>query len=163
MRALLTSAVFGTVVAWCLPGDRTHGQSTVITQRVVAAAPVARRHHALAYDRATKRVLMYGGHNPEGAGGGTMLDDFWSWDGRTWVSISTSTGVPSAGHLLFTDETGALFRVGGTAGATARWERDHWTSISQDSMDKRVAASGAYDPVRKRLVLYGGSVRPRTP
>ena len=115
--------------------------------------PVPRRHHAVAYDARSERVVMYGGATSEGE----TLDDMWSWDGRAWTLLGRS--VPSAGHLLFTDEDGTLVLAGGTLGITAPWDSGAWQIVMREP--RRVGAAGAQDVPRGRFVLHGGSPAPR--
>ena len=114
--------------------------------------PPPRRHHAVAYDSRSERVVMYGGATNEGQ----MLDDLWSWNGRQWTLLGRS--VPSAGHLLFTDEDGTLVLAGGTLGITAPWDGAAWQAVMREP--RRSGAAGAQDVPRGRFVMHGGSPAP---
>ena len=52
------------------------------------ASPPARSDAPMAYDAATRTVLLFGGEGmlPEGKYGG--LSDTWSWNGTTWTKLS---------------------------------------------------------------------------
>jgi hypothetical protein len=98
-------------------------------------------------------VVLYGGATNEGR----FLDDLWSWDGSRWTLRGRS--VPSAGHLLYSDENRNLILAGGTAGITARWEDASWVTMVREP--DRVLMAGAYDAARARFVMHGGSGGPR--
>ena len=114
--------------------------------------PLPRMHHAVAYDARSERVVLYGGATNDSQ----ILDDLWSWDGRQWTLLGRS--VPSAGHLLFTDEDGTLVLAGGTLGITAPWSDAGWTAVMQEP--RRVGAAGVQDVPRRRFVMHGGSPAP---
>jgi hypothetical protein len=124
----------------------TEGASTQDAQQ-----PLPRRHHAVTYDARSERVVMYGGVNEN-----QTLDDLWSWNGRQWTLLGRS--VPSAGHLLFTDEDGTLVLAGGTHGITAPWDSGAWQIVMREP--GRSGAAGAQDVPRGRFVLHGGSPAP---
>ncbi|MEM7201647.1 MAG: kelch repeat-containing protein [Planctomycetota bacterium] len=89
------------------------------SQLAPAVAPPARWGHAMVYDRARQRVVLFGGSDAAGLyPARSPLGDTWEWDGTTWHPMSPATG-PSArwGHAM------------------------------------------AYDPVRQRVVLFGGQTR----
>jgi hypothetical protein len=125
---------------------------TVVQAAQDSAQPVPRRHHAVAYDARSERVVMYGGATNEGQ----TLDDLWSWDGRQWTLLGRS--VPSSGHLLFTDADGTLVLAGGTLGITAPWSDTGWTAVMQEP--RRSGAAGTQDVPRGRFVMHGGSAEP---
>ena len=61
-----------------------------------STAPAGRQGHAMAYDFARSRVVLFGGAN-----GGGSLADTWEWDGTNW-SRRNPTSSPSAryAHLM---------------------------------------------------------------
>ena len=50
------------------------------TQRFPATSPSIRHGHAMAYDPNKQLVVMYGG--------GSGLDDTWTWDGTNWAQVA---------------------------------------------------------------------------
>lgn len=48
-------------------------------------SPSPRTGHAMAFDSARGRVILYGGQGRSGAG----LDDTWTWDGIDWQQVTT--------------------------------------------------------------------------
>ena len=54
------------------------------TQLLPATKPSARSYVAMAYDAASKKVLLFGGF-----GGTGYLNDTWTFDGATWANTQT--------------------------------------------------------------------------
>ncbi len=75
--------------------------------------PSARGAHAIAYDAARQRVVLFGGR----AGGGTLQADTWEWDGADWTQVADTGPDARSGHALAYDSNrqrvGALRRRGG--------------------------------------------------
>jgi hypothetical protein len=141
----------GSAIALLLVAAYARDAMTAVPPAQADARPLPRIHHAVAYDARSERVVMYGG-----AANGETLDDLWSWDGRQWTLVRRS--LPSAGHLLFTDEDGTLVLAGGTHGITAPWNDTGWQAVMQEP--RRVGAAGVQDVPRGRFVLHGGSPAP---
>lgn len=146
--------------------------NAVAGQGTDATTPPHRRHHALTYDPATKRVLLYGGQHLVSDSDTPVLDDLWAWDGRAWTRLAASTGTGMIGHKLFADGAGGLFAAGNPRAAgrfsapnaramTARRDGQRWIPVVGDSTPERESAAGAYDSRRKRFVLFGGLVGSR--
>jgi hypothetical protein len=91
--------------------------------------PPARDHHAMAYDEARGKVVLFGGWN------GKFLDDVWEWDGA-WTQVaatgpSARGGLPSmAYHPLL--QMVVLYGGWGDRGPETdawRWNGRAWTRI----------------------------------
>ena len=125
--------------------------------------PRARAYHALAYDVARGRAVMFGGHP---GGGFDPASDTWEWDGAAWHDASVP-GSPIAreGHSLAYDATrGRVVLFGGRIGGgftptsdTWEWDGSTWTrrtpSVSPPPRHGHVLV---YDAARSRIVLFGG-------
>ncbi len=61
-----------------------------VSQASDGTPPPHRRHHAIGYDPATKRVLVLGGQHLVSTSDAPMLDDLWSWDGDHWTRVATT-------------------------------------------------------------------------
>ncbi len=123
--------------------------------------PESRGHFGLVYDPGHRQTLLYGGY------ANTISDEFWAWKNNTWEQIHVP-GPGSLSHFGMTVETDpkALYVFGGaTTDATFSsltnttwvlkdgiWEELHPAS----SPSERGGSALGYDPVRKRVVLYGG-------
>ncbi|MEM7201346.1 MAG: kelch repeat-containing protein [Planctomycetota bacterium] len=129
--------------------------------------PGARGQHAMAYDDARQRTVVFGGSGDWGA----VFGDTWEWDGvtRTWTQITT-TSSPSAGnHTMAYDSGRDLVVLLEWAVATSTptrktWEFDgsDWTQTARTSSPTQ-DGNIAYDPVRQRTVAFThGAAGPET-
>ena len=131
-----------------------------------AASPSARRRHAMAYDPTRKAIVLFGGC---AACGTDAFDDTWEWDGATW-SLAARTAVTPRGRqdaAMAFDGTAILMFGGrdvpGQNGDvvyddTWLWDGAAWTSPPQVlSPARRSHAGVAFDPRRKRVLLYAGN------
>jgi cysteine-rich repeat protein len=83
-------------------GDTWEWDGTAWSLRTTAG-PSARFSHAMVYDSARQRVVLFGGqHN------GGFYGDLWEWDGTTWSPRGTS-GDPTYGSPVSRDEHGMAY------------------------------------------------------
>ena len=129
--------------------------------------PPARRNHALAYDAARERVVLFGGLGE----GGEELGDTWTWDGTSWRDVTPDEGAPAARQGLALAYDAARERVvlfGGFEEPvnyfrdTWVWDGEAWDEVTppSDSPTARESHALTYDAVRDRVVLFGGSDTP---
>jgi cysteine-rich repeat protein len=124
-------------------------------------APNKRDSHALVYDGARRKVVMYGGWTADG-----NLADTWEWDGISWTQIFTSRapGPRLDAAIAYDPKRKRVVLFGGfSANYTGyrgdTWEYDgvNWTQRTLPSNPPPTAAAAmAYDGVRGALLLYGG-------
>ena len=125
------------------------------TLRSPATSPKARANHALAYDLARRRVVLFGGD---------ATGETWEWDGTDWTqrSPATSPGARLDPALVYDLARKRVVLFGGSP-ATETWEWDgtDWTrrALTTDPGARQRAAM-AYDPARQRVVLFGGGPGP---
>jgi galactose oxidase-like protein len=123
------------------------------------ATPYGRAEHAMAYDSARGRVVLFGGYRGSSF---VKLADTWEWDGSVWAERATTTK-PSArsGHAMVYDsarERVVLF--GGYDGSLEladTWEWDGGTWVERTPATSPPFCSGnsmAYDSARGRTVLF---------
>ena len=88
--------------------------------------PANRAAHALAYDAAHQRVLLFGG-DP----GGPPLADTWAWDGTLWTQIADTGPSPRRGASLV-DEVAQqrVLLFGGGTGLDVLG--DTWVCVNDD-------------------------------
>jgi hypothetical protein len=120
---------------------------------------VPRTGHALVYDAARTRVVVYGGTTSDRAC--PTLE----WDGAYWKGVWT-TNVPPAttGHAMAYDaERGVTVLFGGGNALDETWLYDgtNWTRATPAvSPPGRAQHAMAYDSVSRRVLLYGGTRNP---
>jgi len=120
----------------------------------------------MAWDATSQRIIMFGGgrmgNHP------IMRHDTWEWDGENWTQLDD--GGPSARiGFGFTSDTerkrivlfgGASVRDDGVftaLGDTWEWDGVGWTQQEETGPSDRSGQSMAYDSLRKRIVLFGGT------
>lgn len=138
-----------------------NGKANTWTERFPATSP-SPRGTTLAYDGATKQVIIFGGEN----GGGSFLGETWTWNGVTWRRrVPTSSPSPRTNLAMAYDANrgevvlfGGYNFVGGQAlNDTWTWNGTTWSQIQTPFTPAgRYGSSMAYDPNFKGLVLFGG-------
>jgi Galactose oxidase, central domain len=120
--------------------------------------PSGRGGHAIAYDPARERVLLFGGR----AGGGTLQGDTWEWDGGDWTQVADTGPDARSGHALAFDSNRQRMVLFGSEAAGAlradtwEWDGADWTQLADTGPDARSGHALAYDSNRQRTVLFGG-------
>ena len=124
--------------------------------------PLPRAEHAMAYDSARGRVVLFGGW--VWSGGGEAFGDTWEWSGARWVQRATAGPSPRRGHAMAYDATrNRVVLFGGSPsyttnnyGDTWEWDGATWTQRATSGPSPRHGHAMAYDSVRGRVVLFGG-------
>lgn len=131
-----------------------------------ATVPAARLTPLMVYDRSRGHVVLYGGFTRAP----NTFNDMWEWNGSNWLPISPDTSPPhtappsrSSAALVWENNRAILF--GGHVAPntvfddTWEWDGTGWRQLSPTNRPAARADYGmAYDPVRQRVVLYGGWV-----
>jgi cysteine-rich repeat protein len=129
--------------------------------------PPGRGHAGVVYDSKRDRLVIFGGATePTTFSAGHVLGDTWEWNGSTWTEI-TSAGPPLRwGHVMVFDPVrGVSVMAGGyntSPGSSppvlqGTWEYDGaWTMKSGSNPTEFILADGAYDPISKTPIVYGG-------
>ena len=116
--------------------------------------PGERAHHAMAYDAKRSRIGTAGGGTQSTK---TQPEDTWEWDGKAWYQAAIGGPGPGYGYRMAYDaarEVTVLF-----GGHTCLWDGRAWTQVPTPTAPAaRTVHALAYDPSRRRVVLYGGSV-----
>ena len=127
--------------------------------------PSARMSHAMVYDSARGKVVLFGGENSTGG-----LHDTWEWnvDTGTWAEIKTSGPGPGArlGHAMVYDgSSGKVVLFGGYKGSktfqdTWLWDgfTGTWTVVNPvgEKPSARSYHALVYDSSRGNVILFGG-------
>jgi len=119
---------------------------------------------AAVYDRARRRVLLYGGK----ADDDVNQSDLWSFDleSNRWERIAVRGPAPPAreDHTLVLDEANdAVILFGGEDGHSSRetWafdpEHEVWTEITDETAPHLESHSAIYDPRGRRMIVFGGT------
>jgi hypothetical protein len=118
--------------------------------------------HALAYDSARERLVLFGGSNWQGR----EQDWTWEWDGRQWTQRFPLVRPPAryGGRMVYDEARGVVVLFGGAAqlnqvryADTWEWNGSTWTQRSfASSPGPRMDHGLAYDRARSRVVLHGG-------
>jgi hypothetical protein len=145
-------------------GDTWEWEGESWSQKFVSA-PSRRGEHAMAFDAARGRTVLFGGLERQEVSE-EAIGDTWEWDGATWQLVSSTGPAPRFGHSMAYDENrGVTVLYGGTL-ANNGWATDTWEWDGQSWEQKeiisgilgRTHASMAYDRSRGRAVLFGGGV-----
>ena len=139
------------------------------SQKVPVTSPPARVGHAMAYDLASGRVVMFGGITSPSTT--TSLADTWEWDGVNWLQRTpvSSPQVRAYASMTYDLSRGGLVLHGGRSGSSGAPHADAWTWDSAGNTWKALVPAGvpgprrdlhgtAYDLARGRIVLFGGYV-----
>jgi hypothetical protein len=142
--------------------------------KINGSIPDVRSGHAMAYDLARKRVVLFGGVKQDGVYFGDTWTYFSDGTNGTWAQASLASGPsPRAGHEMAYDAQhqrvimyGGLFVKSGTnrdiseaMAETWEWDGGSWTGgmgFGGTPDGQHVRGSLAYDSVRAATVLFGG-------
>lgn len=116
---------------------------------------------AMAFDSHRGRLVLFGGSTT------AVVAETWEWDGSSWTPRAVGVA-PSAriGHglaydavrgrtVLFGGRTGV---TNGSFGDTWEWDGTSWRQrFPVHAPSARGSMAMAYDPLRQRIVLHGGS------
>jgi hypothetical protein len=69
----------------------------------------------MAYDAATRTVVLFGGQGPHG-----VLGDTWTWDGTTWTQQRLAAHPPARSYaaMAYDPAPGTVVLFGGGSGST---------------------------------------------
>jgi hypothetical protein len=155
-----TGAVLGDTWAW----DGTDWQ-----ELSPVWAPPARYLHAMAYDAATQRVVLFGGTTAS-----TSLGDTWEWDGASWAQLGPDGASPSPRYhaaMAYDALHADLVLFGGLPDDTGAPLGDTWT-LNGSAWDSHAplasppptdGASLTFDAAEGDSLLVGGEQAPEGP
>lgn len=132
-------------------------------QRFPATSPSDRMDCAMVYDAGRRRMVLFGGLDDNSV----ALGDTWEYDGTNWVLIHPKNH-PSARSdvaMAYDANAGKVELFGGwtlVPGAIFgdMWEYDgrNWRQKTPSPLPAaRRGAGMAYDPVRRKVVMFGGA------
>jgi len=179
----ITTTVFGDHPDSCRwLGDTWHWDGQAWS-KASDSGPSERYDHALAYDAARKKIVLFGGIGKQGK----PLGDTWEWDGQTWTQVALTGPDPRFGHTLVYDNMlDRVILLGGcvsevvdaklqrdafgfsnrlnTVWSVVRmpandiwhWDGKAWNRSDQPGPPARYFHSMALDDARDRIVVFGG-------
>jgi N-acetylneuraminic acid mutarotase len=126
-------------------------------------SPRERTMHAMVFDRANQKIILYGGSWDTFTSGFQHLDDTWAYtyNSNIWTELAPTT-CPSArdAHAMVYDSTlnqTILFGGGPTDTWTYKFPSNVWniksTGTSPPSLYNHAMV---YDPVNQKVILFGG-------
>lgn len=121
---------------------------------------------ALAYDEKRDRIVLFGGFGGAGYSVASEQGETWEWDGSTWRRRAT-TGPPPrhSAAMAYCPVREKVILFGGTVGVGANtllgdmweWDGEDWHELHPlKRPPARYLAAIASDPVRQRVVMFGG-------
>jgi len=131
------------------------------------SSPPARAFAGMAYDGATRQIVLFGG---SGANAG-VLDDTWIWNGHAWQHRRPPASPPARSEvsLAYDAATKTVVLFGGSSprgmaepklyNDTWTWDGRTWTEQKPArSPPARSQAAMAYVAVTARVTLFGGAI-----
>jgi hypothetical protein len=130
----------------------------------IAAAspwPPARHSHAMAYDAARERLVLFGGRSA----GGTSLGDTWEWSrAGGWQEVLPAAAPSARVHHAMVDLPGEGILLFGGEGAgssysaeTWTWNGSTWQKVADDEPLGRAQTGIAFYEARQAVVVFGGA------
>jgi len=134
-----------------------------------AVTPSGRFDARMVYDPSTSHTILFGGSTVNDPATKTSYEfsDTWDWNGVFWTQLFP-LHVPTAryGHVMVYDSARQRMVIfGGRTGGgktdlndTWAFKGGDWTQLNPpNAPPARVLAGGAYDPLRDRIVMFGGA------
>ncbi|MGE0401853.1 MAG: kelch repeat-containing protein [Kofleriaceae bacterium] len=142
--------LFGGLASPAMLGDTWVWDGATWTQRTPAASPPAGAW-VMAWDETTERIVLV--EEAE-----TLVPRAWTWDGATWTDAGTVPGAfaqPLQPQAVSAGARGVV--VLGQFVSTLIYAKGAWSTAAGFPEPTQEHAL-AYDPVRDRVVLFGGRV-----
>ncbi len=126
-------------------------------------SPGPRYGVGMGFDPVGRRMIVFGGND----GRFNVLDETWSWDGRSWTLLSPATRPPARWeHAMVTDDRrgrivlfgGANSQLGGSLDDTWEWDGSNWVQMHPAlKPPPRYSLGMAFDRQAGHAVLFGGA------
>ncbi|MES1220506.1 MAG: hypothetical protein ABUT20_33705 [Bacteroidota bacterium] len=132
-------------------------------EAIIADGPGSRCGNAAALNKNTGNILTFGGWG-KGGFATDARNDVWLFDGKQWKNVFTNFIEKHDHHkMVYADHLNAFVIYGGRNSTTGIPDSITW--ILKDGFFEALAIPGpgrrgnagfAYDPLRKKIVLFGG-------
>ena len=123
---------------------------------VSTTGPPAREGAVMAYDAASRQLVLFGGDQWSS----TFLGDTWTWNGSRWTQVAGS-GPPARtrASMVYDAATRQLVLFGGQSAAvplgdTWTWDGARWTPAAGPGPTPQTDASMVYDAATRQVVLF---------
>ena len=133
--------------------------------RTPPQSPPVRLGHAMAYDQARNRTVLYGGTGLPGS----LRNDTWEWDGTNWTQVLVSgPGVRHSHAMAFLSQLNRVVLFGGEdrfgvlLGDTWTYDGTAWTQLAIPGPAPRRGHGMVLRLGMDRLVLFGGRLDAQT-
>jgi len=135
----------------------------------VGKAPNWKRAGArMVFDESRGQVVSFGGWNIEPSHQTiSYLADTILWDGQSWTTGGTGPTARASNGLAYDSMRGRTVLFGGVRtyqfsapvyyADTWEWDGTLWTPVNASGPSARAGSAFGYDPLRGRVVLFGGS------
>jgi len=125
----------------------------------------------MVYDAKLDRLVLFGGATKADANRTIFqLNDTWEWTGKSWIQIfpASSPSARSSHSMVYDSLRDREVVFGGTTGLDAdkaivvlgdtwAFHDQNWSRLETPvSPPARLLAAAAYDPLRDRVILFGG-------
>lgn len=133
------------------------------TEVTPAVSPPGRMSHAMVYDSANERVLLFSGYGPSGPN----TADTWAYDYSTniWQEMSPETS-PHARYgasYIYDDVNETMIIFGGNSNGyfsdtwSYAYDTDIWTNLYPITHPQALKwSSSVYDSANQKMILFGG-------
>ncbi len=151
-------------------------------QASVASFPSARTQTRMVYNARSAHMLLFGGTSAidDGTKLAYDLDETWEWTGNRWVQRhpATSPSPRSVHSMVYDTARDRIVLFGGKSGTvtvaitptfsgvvlpnelndTWIYQNNNWSQVATpNSPPKRQLTGLTYDPIRDRVILFGGT------
>ncbi len=133
-------------------------------QKIAATVVLPSSDHAMAYDRARNRLVLFGGQIAEPGSPFSWLealDSTWEFDGYRWSDVSPRRSNPrreSYGALVFDTAVGRPLLIaeeGPGPVSVWSWDGNRW-DLGDEVEDPPREVVATYDEASEQLVVFGG-------
>jgi hypothetical protein len=149
----------GVASTWAWTGSTWHDVSPAVMPSGALCGQM------MAGDASRGHVVLFGGFDGNNNNDGSS--EMWEWDGQAWTQLTPSPAPPARGYgaMAYDPLRERIVLFGGIPSNDADYIGDTWEWDGQTWTEKTPAISPAargfttlaYDPQRRRIVLYAGA------
>ena len=156
------SVLFGGSTPTATTSDTWEWDGTNWTRRALATSPPPMVWATMVYDSARSRMVLFGSYSQFGV----AAPQTWEFDGTGWTQAhpASSPSARTGAGMAFDSTRNRVVLFGGhdsnsgqRMADTWQWDGANWVQLTPSvSPYARLWHAMAYDPVRDRIVLFGG-------